>query len=112
MVIERDAPIDAEVHEGDAIDDVADDAASFRRTGGPTDDARTSSTATRASSVEATEPDWRAVLAYPGANLHLYGKREARRGRKMGHVTIVAATPEEARRIALEIADILGIERW
>jgi 5-(carboxyamino)imidazole ribonucleotide synthase len=31
--------------------------------------------------------DWPAILAEPGAHLHLYGKREARPGRKMGHVT-------------------------
>lgn len=30
---------------------------------------------------------WRAILAEPGAHLHLYGKGEARPGRKMGHVT-------------------------
>ena len=30
---------------------------------------------------------WPALLAEPGAHLHLYGKREAREGRKMGHVT-------------------------
>ncbi len=30
---------------------------------------------------------WRELLAEPGARLHLYGKREARPGRKMGHVT-------------------------
>ena len=30
---------------------------------------------------------WRAILAEPGARLHLYGKAEARPGRKMGHVT-------------------------
>ncbi len=30
---------------------------------------------------------WRAILAEPGARLHLYGKGEARAGRKMGHVT-------------------------
>ena len=35
---------------------------------------------------------WQALLAEPGAHLHLYGKREARPGRKMGHVTRV--TPE------------------
>jgi len=58
------------------------------------------------------EPDWSAVLKHAGANLHLYGKREARRGRKMGHVTIVADLPEEAKRIALDVADVLGIERW
>ncbi len=60
----------------------------------------------------AREPDWCAVLAHPGANLHLYGKTEARRGRKMGHVTVVAQQPDEAKRIALEIADALGIARW
>ncbi len=31
--------------------------------------------------------DWQALAAEPGACLHLYGKREARAGRKMGHVT-------------------------
>jgi 5-(carboxyamino)imidazole ribonucleotide synthase len=31
--------------------------------------------------------DWRTLAAEPGACLHLYGKREARAGRKMGHVT-------------------------
>ena len=31
--------------------------------------------------------DWQAILAEPGAHLHLYGKGEARAGRKMGHVT-------------------------
>ncbi|KRE16936.1 phosphoribosylaminoimidazole carboxylase [Bosea sp. Root381] len=37
---------------------------------------------------------WRDLLAEPGAHLHLYGKREARAGRKMGHVTRVS--PEQA----------------
>ena len=32
------------------------------------------------------------LLARPGAALHLYGKKEARAGRKMGHITVV--TPE------------------
>jgi 5-(carboxyamino)imidazole ribonucleotide synthase len=31
--------------------------------------------------------DWADLAAEPGANLHLYGKKEARPGRKMGHVT-------------------------
>ena len=42
------------------------------------------------------EPDWPAALAVPGASLHLYGKKEPRPGRKMGHVTARAPTPEEA----------------
>ena len=31
--------------------------------------------------------DWAAILAEPGAHLHVYGKGQARPGRKMGHVT-------------------------
>ena len=42
------------------------------------------------------EPDWRAVLEVPEAKLHLYGKDEPRRGRKMGHVTCVAPTLDRA----------------
>jgi 5-(carboxyamino)imidazole ribonucleotide synthase len=42
------------------------------------------------------EPDWRAVLEVPEAKLHLYGKDEALRGRKMGHVTCVAPTLDQA----------------
>ena len=38
------------------------------------------------------EPDWAAVLGHPTAKLHLYGKREARPGRKMGHFTVTGAT--------------------
>ena len=47
------------------------------------------------------EPDWSAVCASPGVSLHLYGKTEARPGRKMGHLTALAATPEEAARNAV-----------
>jgi 5-(carboxyamino)imidazole ribonucleotide synthase len=35
--------------------------------------------------------DWQRLAAEPGASLHLYGKREARAGRKMGHVTRLLA---------------------
>ena len=42
------------------------------------------------------DPDWLAALAVPGARLHLYGKAEARPGRKMGHITVVADTVDEA----------------
>jgi len=56
-----------------------------------------------------TEPAWAQVLALPGTHLHLYGKREARKGRKMGHLNITAATPEGARAVALQAAAILGI---
>ena len=46
------------------------------------------------------EPDWPAVLSHPSVKLHLYGKREARVGRKMGHLTALAASVDEAERIA------------
>ena len=42
------------------------------------------------------DPDWAAALEVPGVWLHLYGKRDARPGRKMGHLTALAATVEEA----------------
>jgi 5-(carboxyamino)imidazole ribonucleotide synthase len=58
----------------------------------------------------ATEPDWKQVLALSGAHLHLYGKREARPGRKMGHLTFTAADAGQARTQALAAAAILGIE--
>ncbi|MCW5667645.1 MAG: 5-(carboxyamino)imidazole ribonucleotide synthase [Piscinibacter sp.] len=63
----------------------------------------------RDGSAEPCEPDWAAVLALPGAHLHLYGKLQARAGRKMGHLTCTAATPEQARATALEAAAVLGI---
>lgn len=42
------------------------------------------------------EPDWETVCALPDVKLHLYGKAEARPGRKMGHVTALADTSEAA----------------
>ncbi|MDY0743581.1 5-(carboxyamino)imidazole ribonucleotide synthase [Paucibacter sp. R3-3] len=54
-------------------------------------------------------PAWDRVLALPGTHLHLYGKTEARRGRKMGHLNVTAATPAEALRVAGEAAAILGL---
>jgi 5-(carboxyamino)imidazole ribonucleotide synthase len=56
-----------------------------------------------------TAPDWRAVLKHAGAHLHLYGKREARAGRKMGHVTVCDADPAKALEIAMSIRHDLGI---
>jgi phosphoribosylaminoimidazole carboxylase, PurK protein len=44
------------------------------------------------------EPDWASVCAQPDVKLHLYGKLEARPGRKMGHLTSLAHTAEEALR--------------
>ena len=41
-------------------------------------------------------PHWESALAMPDVKLHLYGKTEARAGRKMGHLTAMAGTAEEA----------------
>lgn len=57
----------------------------------------------------ATTPDWPVVLALPGVHLHLYGKAEARRGRKMGHLTVTAASAAQARQVALQAAALLGL---
>ena len=54
-------------------------------------------------------PDWAAVLALPGTHLHLYGKQQARPGRKMGHLNVTGATPAQVRSTALRAAEILGI---
>ena len=48
------------------------------------------------------EPNWAAALDVPGVSLHLYGKAEARPGRKMGHLTAVASTPEEALELVVD----------
>ncbi|MCC7069419.1 MAG: 5-(carboxyamino)imidazole ribonucleotide synthase [Burkholderiales bacterium] len=55
------------------------------------------------------EPRFADVLALPGAHLHLYGKAEARRGRKMGHVTCTAPTLTEALATADAVSRALGI---
>jgi 5-(carboxyamino)imidazole ribonucleotide synthase len=55
-------------------------------------------------------PSWSPVLALPGTHLHLYGKIEARRGRKMGHLTVTAARAEDARSVALQAAALLGLD--
>jgi 5-(carboxyamino)imidazole ribonucleotide synthase len=55
------------------------------------------------------EPRWDAVLRHAGAHLHLYGKREARPGRKMGHVTVCESSLDHALEVALAIRHDLGI---
>lgn len=58
---------------------------------------------------EQREPPWGAVAAIEGAKLHLYGKQEARRGRKMGHVTCLGNTTGQALERANTVALALGI---
>jgi 5-(carboxyamino)imidazole ribonucleotide synthase len=44
----------------------------------------------------AREPRFDKALAVPGVRLHLYEKHKPRKGRKMGHLSAVGATPDEA----------------
>lgn len=55
------------------------------------------------------EPDWSSVLAIPGVKLHLYGKAQARKARKMGHVTCLGKTIQEALQRAQDVAKVLGL---
>lgn len=52
-------------------------------------------------------PDWTAALRYPDVKLHLYGKASARPGRKMGHLTALAPSADEARRLVVAARDAL-----
>ncbi len=49
-------------------------------------------------------PSWSPVLAHPAAHLHLYGKRRASPGRKMGHVLILGEDVEQVSTLAETIA--------
>lgn len=57
----------------------------------------------------AKEPDWASVLALAGVSLHLYGKAEARHGRKMGHVNIVLSDIDALYQTAQKVSDILHL---
>jgi 5-(carboxyamino)imidazole ribonucleotide synthase len=52
-------------------------------------------------------PNWNAALEIPNSHSHLYGKLEARAGRKMGHITVLGETVQEARDAALKARDQL-----
>ena len=55
------------------------------------------------------EPKWNLIFEHPDAKLHLYGKLEARPGRKMGHFTVKGKTVNEALQSALALRNALGI---
>lgn len=58
---------------------------------------------------EARAPDWARALQVPRCSLHLYGKRQARPGRKMGHLTCTAdALPAALQNAELAYAKLLG----
>ncbi len=53
------------------------------------------------------EPDWSVLMEAPNAQLHLYGKHEARRGRKMGHFNVMADSADAALEQAQALKDTL-----
>lgn len=55
------------------------------------------------------EPAWDKALAHPNLKLHLYGKNEARTGRKMGHFTVLAKDADSALNLARIARAELGI---
>ena len=57
---------------------------------------------------EAGEPDWAAALAFPTVKLHLYGKAAAKPGRKMGHLTALAPTRDEAKSLVIRARDAVS----
>ena len=56
---------------------------------------------------EPREPRWIRALEEPGVHLHLYGKKEVRPGRKMGHLTALGATADQARERVLRAREAL-----
>ncbi|MCL2830068.1 MAG: 5-(carboxyamino)imidazole ribonucleotide synthase [Betaproteobacteria bacterium] len=56
------------------------------------------------------EPDWSKLLQVPNLALHLYGKHQARPGRKMGHFTVLDADPQRACDKAMAARAAIGIE--
>jgi 5-(carboxyamino)imidazole ribonucleotide synthase len=55
------------------------------------------------------EPNWCAAMRLPDVKLHIYGKEEARPGRKMGHLTVTAPTAREAQERVIAARDALLI---
>ena len=56
-------------------------------------------------------PDWTAALTDSRVKLHLYGKAEPRRGRKMGHLTVLADTPDQAAEAVIQARERLQRRR-
>jgi len=55
------------------------------------------------------EPDWQLAFANAQLKMHLYGKHEARAGRKMGHFTVLNASRDEAIKQAMQVRSELNI---
>ena len=56
-----------------------------------------------------SQPAWESLLCRPEVKLHLYGKKEARPGRKMGHFNVLSEDLGQAIAIALQCKHSLGI---
>jgi 5-(carboxyamino)imidazole ribonucleotide synthase len=54
------------------------------------------------------QPDWQVLLREPNVKLHLYGKKEARPGRKMGHYNVLDSDPGQALATARAIFSVLS----
>lgn len=54
------------------------------------------------------EPKWQILLDHPNVKLHLYGKREARPGRKMGHFNVLSAKISDALTLAEDLKQQLS----
>ena len=59
--------------------------------------------------IDGEEPNWAAACRFPEVKLHLYGKNSARPGRKMGHLTAVGETVDEAQDRVIAARDALLI---
>ncbi|PKO47873.1 MAG: 5-(carboxyamino)imidazole ribonucleotide synthase [Betaproteobacteria bacterium HGW-Betaproteobacteria-22] len=55
------------------------------------------------------EPAWHLALNHPQLKMHLYGKHEARVGRKMGHFTVINTVRDDAIKLALQVRAELNI---
>lgn len=55
------------------------------------------------------EPNWQHAFSNAQLKMHLYGKQQARTGRKMGHYTVVSQTRDEALKLALQVRADLNI---
>lgn len=64
---------------------------------------------TDAETAKQLEPDWLQAFTNAQLKMHLYGKHEARPGRKMGHYTVINASRDEAIKQAMQMRADLGI---
>lgn len=59
--------------------------------------------------IQPVEPPWEEILRLPGTHLHLYGKQQARVGRKMGHLNITSSNPVTAQDTFNRCCKLLGV---